>query len=1190
MATERTIEIAQSIQAEFAGRALTHQQARLYSHRLRLDMGQEGLPSFENIEIDSFIDQATLLIQCALIEKHVNPLGNWQDAIKRAAEIFEWLSQQHLKPVGAPLHLLSAASYQLAGYPAMALGHLRFASDTEPTSRLLREFLRADFPETVRCVREFWQTQRLLESRVDIETRGLSAATFEHIVMCIGTIANYLRTGEEGNVTRALNKLDALAGGFLHSRDAFSYLLAKLTAETAHQFVDMSIWPQIARLQDESQTATNAALKQFGRAAFANKRALVWPAQVTGINRLRENESFVLCTPTGSGKTMVATLAIIQCLFADNLENLLDFILNRRGNLVLYLVPSRALAAEVEARIAQDLKGVSAEPVVVTGLYGGVDWGPTDAWIEADRPTIVICTFEKADALIRYLGVLFLDRVRLVVIDEAHMAEYGEHQLSGLEDGSSRSLRLEELGSRLNKARDTRNFRIVALSAVAARAAPALSRWFTGNPDALPVTSSYRSTRQMVGRLEVSRSGRYTIRYDLMDGQSLQFVDGRSSQTPYVREPIQSYKGKIDDEHPEVSIRGPTLWAALQLAAERPDGAKPSVLISITERIDVFSSACADILDSWDTEQLPNYFSIDQQDPVWQRCLASVADYFTEDSVEYRLLTRGIAVHHGKMPSVLARRLKLLVDRGNVRVTIATSTLSEGVNIPVNYLLLPSLCRSAGAINLQEFTNLIGRAGRPGFAAEGCALVVLPERTTPTRRNQGRTPRPSRQWTAYFQLVAGMETTTTAVAHGVPEDQASSSLAQLLLQLELAWTQLTKQSDIGEFEKWLEETAVFGVEDSTSQAHRYLDSLDAFLIAVVQEVEELRGSELTPEELERELIDIWRRTYAYASRQEEERLERIWLARGNAIKSQYEDAQQRRQMYRTSLSPRNASQLIAASQRIREQLQIGSEYTSWSIDDKFTFIAETMKLLSEIDSFAFGRSLGRRRNFDEWSNVLRWWLAKSTLERQPAASQITSWYEFVAQNFIYRGTWGLGSIIGLLMDTSDEGDAINALEIDDWPKSGLPWIAFWLKELLTWGTLDPVAAYLLARGDAIDRPRAEADALEYYRQLPAEISSNDRLDPRKIRDWVRGRLARRTVSADRVTISMQGELTRPRESYQAGRISVQPVNLRDDLLWIDPAGYTVAKSNIPRPWPNTAVQYDFYLNVEASTIEGVVYL
>jgi superfamily II RNA helicase len=81
------------------------------------------------------------------------------------------------------------------------------------------------------------------------------------------------------------------------------------------------------------------------------------------------------------------------------------------------------------------------------------------------------------------------------------------------------------------------------------------------------------------------------------------------------------------------------------------------------------------------------------------------------------------------MPGLLARRLKVLIDRGYVRVIIATSTLSEGVNIPVNFVLIPSVCRGPSVLSLQEFTNLIGRAGRPGIATEGSALVVLPERT-----------------------------------------------------------------------------------------------------------------------------------------------------------------------------------------------------------------------------------------------------------------------------------------------------------------------------------------------------------------------------------------------------------------------------------------------------------------------------
>ena len=38
--------------------------------------------------------------------------------------------------------------------------------------------------------------------------------------------------------------------------------------------------------------------------------------------------------------------------------------------------------------------------------------------------------------------------------------------------------------------------------------------------------------------------------------------------------------------------------------------------------------------------------------------------------------------------------------------------------------------------------------------------------------------------------------------------------------------------------------------------------------------------------------------------------------------------------------------------------------------------------------------------------------------------------------------------------------------LEIWPQTGLPWIVFWLKELIVWGTHNPVAAYLLTTGIA----------------------------------------------------------------------------------------------------------------------------
>lgn len=847
-------------------------------------------------------------------------------------------------------------------------------------------------------------------------------------------------------------------------------------------------------------------------------------------------------------------------------------------------------------RFAEDLSGIAAEPVVVTGLYGGTDWGPTDAWVQIDQPTVVICTFEKADALLRYLGTLFLDRVRLIVIDEAHMVEQDPSRADGVVDGTSRALRLEQLSARLLRAQDEKGFRIIALSAVAARAAPAIASWLGSDGDDGPISSTYRSTRQMLGRLEVGRGGQFDIRYDLMDGRTLTFDDERADDRPYVPRPFPPVPGGIDAElGVEKSLRAPTLWAALHLAAERPDGGRPTVMISLTQMVSSFAETCADLIEQWeaDEEALPNYWSVADDDPHWLSCLAAAEDYFTKKSFEYRLLSRGIAVHHGQMPALLARRLKVAIDRGNVRVVIATSTLSEGVNIPVNTLLIPSVHRATSLFTVNEFSNLIGRAGRPGVATEGSALVVLPEREY-TGRGRAREPVWNRTWNGYETLVDQLEDATELASSGdlsVDEGSANSALAILLERLRDAWEELSGEDGDDLFLEWLEATAVVDDADDDETSETLLDTLDGLLIAAIQECEQLRGAELSAAELEEELSALWRRTYAYVAANEEDRLAATWLGRGRAITSLYPDPVRRRQLYKTSLSPRSGSILLDRVDELRTLLQSGADYSDRIAENQFQFIRAVIALLSEVPAFRISTKLGRKKKpFTEWDKLLRWWLFKSSLKTQPKPKELGPWFAFVADNFIYRGNWGLGSLVGVLLDSGDAAGPVDALSIDDWPRSGLPWIAFWLKELVNWGTLDPVAAFLLARGNARDRVQAEADASGYYDQLEDEIGPNDALDPRRIRDWVD---ARRPATARRETTSdivLNAVLERPLTDYRARRLSVLPIADGAGLSWIDPAGYAVARSERPENWDGQAALYRFELAVDTQTVTGEAYL
>ncbi len=134
-----------------------------------------------------------------------------------------------------------------------------------------------------------------------------------------------------------------------------------------------------------------------------------------------------------------------------------------------------------------------------------------------------------------------------------------------------------------------------------------------------------------------------------------------------------------------------------------------------------------------------------------------------------------------------------------MRVIIATSTLSEGVNIPVNFLLIPSICRGQHPFSIQEFTNLIGRAGRPGVASEGSALVMLSEKTMERDRYGRMRPAYDRQRLGYEGLITEIEETTSATREGIPEDDASSALSHLLRAIETAWGDLTGGGSNQEF-------------------------------------------------------------------------------------------------------------------------------------------------------------------------------------------------------------------------------------------------------------------------------------------------------------------------------------------------------------------------------------------------------
>ena len=123
------------------------------------------------------------------------------------------------------------------------------------------------------------------------------------------------------------------------------------------------------------------------------------PCQTKSINSgLFDDKNLLVCTPTASGKTLVAELAFLNAILHD------------KGKAV-YVVPLRALASEKYKTFKKDY------PSIKIAISSG-DIDSADSYLE--RYDLIITTSEKFDSLIRHKAS-WLRQVKTVIIDEIHL-------------------------------------------------------------------------------------------------------------------------------------------------------------------------------------------------------------------------------------------------------------------------------------------------------------------------------------------------------------------------------------------------------------------------------------------------------------------------------------------------------------------------------------------------------------------------------------------------------------------------------------------------------------------------------------------------------------------------------------------------------------------------------------------------
>ena len=385
--------------------------------------------------------------------------------------------------------------------------------------------------------------------------------------------------------------------------------------------------------------------------------------------------------------------------------------------------------------------------------------------------------------------------------------------------------------------------------------------------------------------------------------------------------------------------------------------------------------------------------------------------------------------------------------------------------------------------------------------------------------------------------------------------------------------------------RWLDDTAPPDIsadagKGMTGEPARLADSLDELDGILLTAIEELAMADTVPASMadtEGRLLNMWHRTFSSVAAAQEEWLERAFVRRGQGlVENIYPDADERKRLFQYGFSPYVGRRFEIIAPRIRSVFERALDYGVNDVEQRLAFFEELTSLV------AADRGFGLRARdtvmdtalLADWRQPLAWWL-QGTNSQSPNPENLRAWQRFVSENFEFRLGAAIGAVVAQAWTAGTEGSAVPSL--GEWREtSGLPWFAFWAKELLRWGTLDPFVAFALAQGLAGTRGEAARRRQEFEFWMLVEysdIEAEDWIDPRCFLEWARSLAAQPEARAE--VLRTEVELTGSNGSQDV--YSVLPVHRSGVVHWIDPSGFELATSSPTRDNYRRAHRDDFEL-------------
>lgn len=526
----------------------------------------------------------------------------------------------------------------------------------------------------------------------------------QRLLRGVADLVQYLREGSPDSLETAREHLRLVVDDEVGLSDLDTRWVAGHLISLADGLADSSIW---AVLPPDLPAAVKQAFtldQQPILTLWPPQRSLVADPTLSPLDPATSR--LLVSVPTSAGKTLLAQLIICAHTVRDHRD-------------VCYVTPLRSLGREMRQGLRPRLRYLGRRlGADLPDGFGAQDLFGDDATDGADETgqlqQVEVMTPERLMNALRQDPQGVLSRFSLFIIDEVHL----------IAESGGRGLLLEGLLSLL----DASGARLILLSGVMGNAA-SLAAWTAAGQARVLFTDEWRAPRRLhvlmgTEKIEESRTdiparrrgALDKTRYDLRAHLAVRPTSATerhlaTSKTTPIGQLV------LGPDNKRLTGKGNTSTAYSTTAKTATLLLRAGSLLMVVSQRATARDAAKVMADEL------------EEDPRSQGLADALAARLGDDHPLVGTVRKGVAYHHAGLPVEVQEAVEDAVRSETIKAVVATSTLTDGVNLPVRTVVIATTEYDgqdpAFRMTAAQLLNAVGRAGRAGKESEGWIVLAL---------------------------------------------------------------------------------------------------------------------------------------------------------------------------------------------------------------------------------------------------------------------------------------------------------------------------------------------------------------------------------------------------------------------------------------------------------------------------------